>query len=203
MDSEFFANLGWREGLIALVAVLAGYFVVIFLRYRKLHREKDESALSFPLGARSAVAAYTAEQEPAAAEIPVLEEAAAESEEAAMPEASAVSFPWNEPPIDPPVEKAVEPPAESLDRQALAMLESDVEQLRKEIGSLRAEVLSLREERQRETVKSQVTDKVSPMYSDAMELAMQGQDAAAISLHCGISRAEAELVVALVRNRDS
>jgi hypothetical protein len=31
---------------------------------------------------------------------------------------------------------------------------------------------------------------------------MQGIDAAIIAQHCGISRAEAELVVALVRNRD-
>jgi len=33
-------------------------------------------------------------------------------------------------------------------------------------------------------------------------MAMQGHDAATISQQCGIARAESELVVALVRNRD-
>ena len=40
----------------------------------------------------------------------------------------------------------------------------------------------------------------SPFYSEAMQMAMQGQEAADISVLCGISRGEAELVVALARN---
>ena len=75
-------------------------------------------------------------------------------------------------------------------------------QLRKEVGGLRAEVLVLREEQRREIKQVQVTQNVSPLYSDAMQMAMQGHDAATVSQHCGISRAEAELVVSLVRNRD-
>ena len=44
---------------------------------------------------------------------------------------------------------------------------------------------------------------IAPQYSDAMQMALQHHDAATISQQCGISRAEAELVVALVRNRDN
>ena len=42
----------------------------------------------------------------------------------------------------------------------------------------------------------------SPLYNDAMQMAAQGQDAATIAQQCGIARAEADLVVALVRNRN-
>ena len=49
----------------------------------------------------------------------------------------------------------------------------------------------------------EVTSNVSPIYNDAMQYALQGHDAATISQNYGISRAEAELVVALVRNRES
>ena len=49
---------------------------------------------------------------------------------------------------------------------------------------------------------TRVTQNVSPIYSDAMQMALQGHDATTISQHCGIARAEAELVVALVRNRN-
>jgi hypothetical protein len=41
----------------------------------------------------------------------------------------------------------------------------------------------------------------SPLYNDAMQMAIQGHDATTIAHHCGIARAEADLVVALARNR--
>jgi hypothetical protein len=60
----------------------------------------------------------------------------------------------------------------------------------------------LREDQRRELAHSQLAHNASPLYNDAMQMATQGLDAASISQHCGISRAEAELVVALVRNRE-
>lgn len=42
---------------------------------------------------------------------------------------------------------------------------------------------------------------ISPYYTEAMQLAGQGCAAGEIAVQCGISRAEAELVVALSRNR--
>ena len=183
MDFEALAGLGWREGLIAIIALLAVYVVVAFLRIRRL---KHDAPVADRFAAQSAAAAYAAMQEPALSE--------ASSAEAA-PEAAAApappAFAWNEP----PPAGAGQPAFESLDREIL--------QLRKEVGSLRAEVLLLREEQRRELAQSHAPQNVSPLYSDAMQMAIRGQDAATIAQHCGIARAEAELVVALVRNQDT
>ena len=82
-------------------------------------------------------------------------------------------------------------------------LNRELAQLRKEVGGLRAEVLLLREEQRREREPPPPVQVISPLYSDAMQMALQGHDAATIAQHCGIARAEAELVVALVRNRNT
>lgn len=183
MDYQVLANLSWREALIAIVALLVLYVVVAFWRIRRLKREK--AAVKPPpdsLVAQSAVAAYAAVQDPGSA--------AASDSPALQTEPSEIAFPWNEPPPEIPGQQLIE------------ALEREIAQLRKEVGGLRAEVLVLREQQQRELAQSKVTQNVSPLYSDAMQMAMQGNDAATISLNCGIARAEAELVVALVRNRD-
>jgi hypothetical protein len=179
MDFEVLANLSWREVLIAMVALLALYLVLAFLRIRRLKREKNVISTPDSVAAQSALAAYSAVQEPELSATPELP--------APSPE---FAFPWNEPPAGIPGQQRIE------------AFERELEQLRKEVGGLRAEVLLLREEQRRERSQSEVTQNVSPHYSDAMQMAMQGNDAATISQHCGISRAEAELVVALVRNRD-
>ncbi len=81
-------------------------------------------------------------------------------------------------------------------------LERHVYQLRGEVEALRAELHQIREEMRHETSQLQAAQNVSPLYSDAMQMAIQGHDAEDISEHCGIARAEAELVVALVRSRN-
>lgn len=213
MDFDLPINLSLREALIALVALLALYVIVAFLRIRRLKRVKAAGTPPSPMLSQSAVAAYAAVQEPALKTGPEAvkaepdpDPARREPEPLAAP--SDAAFPWNEPPGDTPL------------RRQVALLESEMAQLRKEVGGLRAEVLMLREEQQRllsaasveviEDVVTEVADmteevatRVSPLYSDAMQIALQGHDAATISQHCGISRAEAELVVALVRNRET
>jgi len=178
MDFGGLANFSWREALIAVIVLLALYVVVVYIRMRRLKRAKAENAGSQIKNTHSAMAAYAAVQEPMLS---------AEPEPLAAP--SEAAFPWNEPPGTP-------------SEQKIEALERELNQLRKEVGGLRAEVLVLREERRREVAQVQVTQNASPLYSDAMQMAMQGHDAATISQHCGISRAESELVVALVRNRD-
>ena len=42
---------------------------------------------------------------------------------------------------------------------------------------------------------------MSPIYGDAMQLAVAGYDPALIAERCGIARAEAELVVALAKSQ--
>lgn len=178
--AETLAHLSWREALIAVIALLAIYVVVVFLRMRRLKRAKADIGLVEPLVAQAAVAAYAAAQEPA-----LPSASADEPVEPAAPE-----FPWNEPPPEIP------------GQQMIDALERHVYQLRGEVEALRAELLEVREEMRQEAAQAQTTHNVSPLYSDAMQMAMQGHDAANISQHCGIARAEAELVVALVRNRN-
>lgn len=185
MDSEFLAFLSWREVLVAVVVLLVLYILFAFLRMNRLREEKQRAHELPPGVARSAVEAYAAVQEPETATrgaVPGVVEPARPKEEAA--------FAWNEPPQD------------DAESRRIEALEQDVAQLRREIGGLRAEVQSIREEQRRELTKVQVTQNASPFYSDAMQLAVQGREAADISALCGISRAEAELVVALARNRD-
>ena len=189
MEIEVLTNLSWREGLIAIVGLLVIYLLVVFLRFNRLRREKTAASLPNTVALNSAIAAYSAIQKP---ETSVAADNSAASETASPAATSPpFDFPWNEAP----------PPA--VGQEQVDALEREVNQLRKEVGGLRAEVLILREAQAREPEKTPVTQGVSPLYSDAMQMAIQGQDAASISHYCGISRAEAELVVALVRNQDS
>ena len=180
MEFESLANLGWREALIAIVAVLVLYVLVVFWRMSRLKRLTLPASTPESFVAQSAVAAYEAVQEPALPEPPETPVTLSE-----------IPFPWNEPPPEIPGQRMIE------------RLEREVTQLRKEVAGLRAEVLVLREERQQEQVKPNVAQAISPFYSEAMQMAVQGADALTISQNCGISRAEAELVLALVRNQDS
>ena len=175
-----FLNMGWREGLVAIIVLLLLYVVLSVFRLRRLKLQKTRESLAVvtPM-AKSAMAAYAAVQEP------VLR---SEPEPLAAP--SEAAFPWNEPPEEVPA------------RERIAMLERDMEACRKEIRSMRSELVALREEQQREVARVEAAPQVSPLYNDAMQIALQGHDAASISQLCGISRAEAELVVALVRNRN-
>ncbi len=184
MDLDVLAYLSWREVLVAVVVLLVLYILFSFLRISRLKNEKLRVQEVSLHAAQSAAAAYAAVQEPAASDA----DRTFASEPLKPPKTEA--FPWNEPPADPPGLHKIE------------TLEQDVAQLRREIGGLRAEVQALRDEQRRELTKVQVAQNASPFYSEAMQLAMQGQEAADISLLCGISRGEAELVVALARNRD-
>ncbi|MBL0168017.1 MAG: DUF2802 domain-containing protein [Propionivibrio sp.] len=192
MDFEALGNLNWREALIAIIALLVLYLVLAFLRIRRLKHEPEVDDVAVPLAAHPALAAYVAEKAPLIPDPPSPSNSPTDSP--TLPEAlaapSEISFPWNEPPPEVPGQQLIE------------ALERELAQLRKEVGGLRAEMQLLREAQRRELAHSQVAQNASPLYNDAMQMAMQGIDAASIAQHCGISRAEAELVVALVRNRD-
>ena len=184
MDFDVLAYLSWREVLVAVVVLLVLYILFAFLRISRLKNEKLRVQEVSLHAAQSAAAAYAAVQEPVTSDS--VQNVVAEPPIVPKTE----PFPWNEPPSDSPAVHQIE------------TLEQDVAQLRREIGSLRAEVHALRDEQRREMTKVHVAQNASPFYSEAMQMAMQGQDAAEISVLCGISRGEAELVVALARNRD-
>ena len=203
MGLDALAYLGWREAIVALAAVLTIYVVVVFLRINRLRRERQAQPAS--AASRAAVAAYAEGQHPFFAPPylgpePVETNAARTELDEPAPEPlaapSEAAFPWNEAP--PPEAPLVETPQ-------LAALEREVHQLRQEIIGLRSELQAWRVSQQQAEERAappvQMPPPISPLYSEPMQMAMHGASAGEISMHCGISRAEAELVTALARNR--
>lgn len=194
MDIDLLSSLGWREGLIAIIALLVLYILVMFLRMRRLQRDLRVAGVS-PRVAQSAVAAYAAAQDPESipAVTPVEPVAAAAAvETTARVAADAPEFPWNEPPPEIPGQALID------------ALQREVYQLRCEVDELRGEVLAAREDFRRQLAQTEgaALEASSPVYNGAMQMAVQGHDATTIAHHCGIARAEADLVVALARSRN-
>lgn len=169
---------GWREALLGVVALLVLYVAIVFLRLRRLRRPPADVPPPLP------------ETPPPVRSGEQIETACAEQ-----------TFPWNEPPDAP------------ADAVRLAALESEVNSLRAEVVTLRGELAAtsgelsalrgeLRRELDRVDEHVQASQHVAPIYGDAMQMALAGHDAASIAERCGVARAEAELVVALIRNRD-
>lgn len=204
MDLDLLGSLGWREGLIAVIVLLVAYIILLYLRMRRLQRGVIASP---PLAAQAAqAAAYAAVQESASAQgaaaaavDPVVTVAApppSGSASVAAPDAPAGAepaspeFAWNEPPAGMPGQAWID------------SLQREVYQLRCEVDELRTEVLAAREDfRQQSRQSTGSAPAAAPLYNDAMQMAIQGHDATTIAHHCGIARAEADLVVALARNR--
>lgn len=69
-------------------------------------------------------------------------------------------------------------------------VEADLERLRGEVAELKETIAQLKAAR-----------RVSPQYNEAMHLAQRGMDEQGIANQCGISIGEAELVLALSRNK--
>jgi len=167
--------IGWRETLVALVILLALYVVFVVVRLRRLR-------------APAAVDAAAAEAaEPALAE--------------ATPQRVELDFPWNEPPE--PAPPAEPDPGDEAEDPRLRAAEEAIRTLREDVSALAGEIAALREDMARRLESVQASHRVAPIYGDAMQLAAAGYDAATIAERCGVARAEAELVVALIRNRDN
>lgn len=81
-------------------------------------------------------------------------------------------------------------PAQFGEHLLRAGIEAELQQLRGEVASLSDELAKLKAAR-----------RVSPQYNEAMLLAQRGMSAQAIADQCGISVGEAELVMALSRNK--
>ena len=166
---------GWREALLALILVLALYMLFEVFRIRRLRRLKGNLE-----------------------QLPVSHEPALIKDQAAGESGHPVSS--DESPED--VMAWSEPPAPLVNEALMLGVESDLTQMREELGALRGELSALREELRHETAQMRASQTVSPLYSDAMQMAVTGYGADMIAERCGISRAEAELVASLVRNRE-
>jgi hypothetical protein len=115
-------------------------------------------------------------------------------------------------PVAPGHESAAEPAesdknwaqaSEGLADEALRSgLEQEMAQMRDEVDAIRGELAALRQDMHQELSHLRAGQTVSPIYGDAMQMAVSGYDPAAIAERCGIARAEAELVVALAKSQE-
>ncbi len=170
--------VGGREAIVLLIVGIAAYMVFVLLRMRRL-RGREDAAASPALPAEPGVAGTSAD----APQIP--------GDSAPEPEPAGAAAAWEEAP-------------EQLARgEAPAGQEGAVVLLREEVDALRSELAALRRELHAEIAHMRASQTVSPLYNDAMQMATAGHDPAAIAEHCGISRAEADLVVALVHGQRS
>lgn len=168
-------SFGWREGLVALVVFLALYMLVELWRVRRLRSRRAARQNGAPVAVAPSViqAAY---------------DAAAPAEERLTPATEDVP--------------SVTSPPHLAEEAFMRGVESELAQMREELDALRGEFAALREELHHEVAQMRASQTVSPLYSDAMQMAMSGYGAEVIAERCGISRAEAELVVALVKNQE-
>ncbi|MDK2126414.1 DUF2802 domain-containing protein [Parachitinimonas caeni] len=85
-------------------------------------------------------------------------------------------------------------------RHRINQLETEIDSLRDDLVALRRELAASRMPVAEEPEPVPASEVDSP-YSQAIRLARQGLDSAAVAAGCGISRGEAELIVALYRGR--
>lgn len=107
------------------------------------------------------------------------------------------------PPVLAKADEAWAQASEDLAEETLRSgLEQELAQMRDEVDAIRGELAALRQDMQQELAHLRAGQTVSPIYGDAMQMAVSGYDPAAIAERCGIARAEAELVVALAKSQE-
>lgn len=169
--------IGVREGVLALIALVALYIAVVLWRMRKLGTAPDRAQ------------ALANRDDRAHLELAGVAKVASESTPAEkVPEAM-------------PTETYGGTAAQPADDRLTEELVREVAQLRDEVDVMRGELAALREDMLQEMGHLRAAQTVSPIYGDAVQMAAAGYDAAAIAERCGIARAEAELVVALARSQ--
>jgi hypothetical protein len=167
-------NLGWRELLIFAIGLLAVYVFVVFLRLLLLRPKVHEEV----------VHSDVFDDEFSASEL-IDDAAPAVAQAAPVGEA---------PKRDLATKRFVE-------HRHLEVVEHDVADIQEEMKNLRSELRLLRNDLQQQVDRLKVSQNTSPLYSDAMQMALLGHDANTIAERCSIAVAEAELVVALANSR--
>lgn len=176
-------NLGWREVLIAVIGLLAVYVFFVFLRLiflKPKRRIEPGAGEGFDEEGHEDIAA--ADEEPPLTYTikPTINPSPAGNADGVRP--------------DPATRRFVE-------HRHLDAVEHDLADLRDELKSLRTEVRLLRTDLQQQVDRLKAAQNTSPLYSDAMQMALLGHDAETIANRCSIAVAEAELVVALANSR--
>jgi hypothetical protein len=93
-------------------------------------------------------------------------------------------------------------PAEASVGQQISETQEEVDMLRGVVSRLRKDMSALREELVQEIAEAKHLPSVSPLYGEATQMALMGYEASDIAERCGIARAEADLVLSLVKNKD-
>jgi hypothetical protein len=185
---------GWREILLALILLIVIYMLWLVWRMRRIGRppipapvRRDEPSWQGETrGEEGAPLIYT------------------------RPRRKLVSSPETGNAPSPDEGDAVRQNQALAQQAFMAGVERELLQMRDEMDALRGAFAALRSDMEnvRDACEQAVQNlhtaqNASPLYSDAMQMAVLGHDAITIAERCGISRAEAELVVGLVKNKDT
>lgn len=168
--------LGLREGVILLILLVTLYMVFVLLRMRRLRPSPPETPEML-----APTLSDVSERKSSASELARPVDALGEAEE------------------DLPLyERTPSRPVNEMQQSGLA---EEVAQLREELDSIRGELAALRQDMQQEVAHLHSAQSVSPIYGDAMQMALAGYDSVMIADRCGIARGEADLVVALAKSQ--
>ena len=174
MEGMDFTEFSIRYAIICAVAVAAVYMLVSLLRLSQIRRGKP----SIPAIERAlkfdADGIYTLRRGPLANAVEDNQPAGRRRELEAESAAA-------------PEASQISPFGEQLFRSSV---EAELQQMRDEVAALKETIAQLKAAR-----------RVSPQYNEAMALAQRGMDKQNIAEECGISIGEAELVLALSRNK--
>ena len=186
-------SIGVREGVLGLIALVALYIIVVLTRMILLRRQASAPVVAevppSPVASPVSASPVVTPDPVADDDIPVLAVPVEAPDEMDTPIPPALANAW---------EAAAASVADENVRQTLAQ---EVAQLRDEVDAIRGELAALREDMQHELAHLRAAQSMSPIYGDAMQLAVAGYDPALIAERCGIARAEAELVVALAKSQ--
>lgn len=176
------SGIGWRE-LVMLAAALAGIYLIVALwallrlRRRKPARSADTEPTTAGLG--------PAFKEPPPGHVwdhPFLSPVR-------LPASPADVAAGTDPVFEQLSAAAAEPAPPFAATLAVSEMEAELRQLRAEVEHLRQELGELKQ-----------APRISPLYADAAALAHRGFDARGVAEECGISVAEAELVLAMSKD---
>ena len=203
---DFFGDFGWREAVVLCIVMVTIYFVVMVLRFLQLPRpdvyrlnagrapEMRTPPPEFDAPPGSVLAGvWTSPPEPRLAAFmdPLFDP---------RPEPKPQPHLELDLHLEPPTaEESSRPEGDFAAQLTQKTLEAEVRQLRDQLVESREEIQRMREEMGRLSA----AQKVSPLYNEAMAMAVRGVDAAGVAGRCGISIAEAELVVALSKRPEA
>lgn len=199
------AILGWRDGILLLVALAAIYLVFMLLKLTQIGRQHRQLPAHAEPPEEPAIDTVSPLRRRAEVEqAPVVEAYVAEPEEPPPAEPFAAApqptFEWDDVKTLFGEEEGAAAPEVSpmrpggfgehlAEHLARSEVEAEVQRMRSEMERMRNEVEELRAAR-----------RVSPQYAEAMELAQRGYSAQDLADRLDISLGEAELVHALSRS---